>query len=384
MITLDVSRARRLALANAGLWPSESHASPHDVIQRFGYLQLDTVSISGARSHGIVLHSRLDGYNPSNAENLLRPGEPLFEYWGHEVSWMPLALYPVLAFRRRQFAVHPWWGNVLAENKAMVKNIKKQLRTEGPLRTMDLEGKRATRGGWWNVKLASRVAMAMWSAGLLAIRQRTNFHRAWDLPENVIPDVWRKHKPLTLAQALPVLLESALGSHGWATTGTLARTWRLSNLQAEVKTALQTLVDRRVVMPCQLQDASRARSAGWVLARDLERVDRLSSSLADPERAVLLSPFDPLLWDRARVARLFGFEHTLEIYKPAAQRTHGYFVLPVLAGESLVARVDLKAEPGHKLRVLSCHLEPRRKGAKRAAQSALRRYAASLERVLVF
>jgi uncharacterized protein YcaQ len=368
MEALDVGAARRLALHAAGLWRAVDE-TPHQVIERFGYLQLDTVSVAGARSHALVLHSRLDGFHPPAAEELLHPGTPLFEYWGHEVCWMPLWLYPVLAFRRRQFQVHPWWGDVLGSNPKVVKEIKRRLRSEGPLRTVDLEGTRESRSGWWNVKAASRVAMALWSAGELAIRQRKNFHRTWDLTENVIPDGWRMKKPPGLQAALKVLLEKALQTHGFATTGTLAQTWRLRNLQAEVKTALAALSDEKKVTACRM-----GRINGWIRPVDLETAAGLEQEKPDEKRSVLLSPFDPLLWDRARVKELFGFEHVLEIYKPAHQRVHGYYVLPVLCGEKLVARVDLKAD-GAELRVKACHFEKDNAASRKATQRALNRYA---------
>src|SRR5688500_9257320 len=127
MDTLSLRAARRLALARAGLLSPETTGLPrrarghgpsafaaaHAVIGRFGYLQLDTVSVAGARSHTIVLLSRLEGLAASVGEELLTPGAPVFEYWGHEASWIPLALYPAFEFRRREFRRHPWWGDLL-------------------------------------------------------------------------------------------------------------------------------------------------------------------------------------------------------------------------------------------------------------------------------
>ena len=289
---------------------------------------------------------------------------------------MPLWLYPVLAFRRKQFKVHPWWGDVLSSHPKVVREIKARLRREGPLRTADLEGTRESRSGWWNVKLASQVAMAMWSSGELAIRQRKNFHRTWDLTHRVIDEQWRRQKPLTLTQALLVLLEKALSSHGFATTGTLAATWRLRNMQPELKAALARLAEEKKVLPCRMNGV-----LGWVRPQDLALAASLVTQDPPTHGAVLLSPFDPLLWDRARVKVLFGFEHVLEIYKPEAQRVHGYFALPVLCGEELVARVDLKTQ-GSTLLVRKCHLEKKSAHHKQATRRALTRFADVTQRTL--
>ena len=142
--------ARRLALARAGLLKPEWTGLPkratgrtlrvrqaiHRIIRRFGYLQLDTVSIAGARSHTIVLLSRLDGFNPELAEELLQPNEPLFEYWGHEASWMPIELYPVFEFRRKAFRHHPWWGDLIGQHPRIAEDLCRRIRDEAPNTTI--------------------------------------------------------------------------------------------------------------------------------------------------------------------------------------------------------------------------------------------------------
>lgn len=367
--TIGLRAARRLALSRAGLLKPDWAGFPMRatgcglrarkgalrIIERFGYLQLDTVSIAGARSHAIVLLSRLEGFNPELAETLLRPKEPLFEYWGHEASWMPIELYPVFGFRRKAFRHHPWWGDLIGEHPDVANNLMSRIRSEGPLRTLDMEG-RGSRG-WWDLKIAKRVATALWSSGELAIRERNNFQRTYDLSERVIPDQWRASEQ-SLPDAIAHLLLLALRGHGWASTGTLAQTWRLRNQTPEIENALTRLVEQGEVVPCVLVDEDRRRNYGWIRPRDLELAARLERVRPRRDRGVLLSPFDPLLWDRARVQRLFGFEQVLEIFKPAEKRVYGYFCLPVLAGERLVARFDLKADrKAGDLHVLSIRFE---------------------------
>jgi uncharacterized protein YcaQ len=185
-----------------------------------------------------------------------------------------------------------------------------------------------------------------------------------------------------VAEALEVLLLKALDGHGWATTGTLASTWRLVNRRRQIAAALERLCARGAVEPCALENRDGRPIAGWIRPSDLELAACLRRVRPRRDRGVLLSPFDPLLWDRARVKRLFDFDQRLEIFKPARQREYGYYCLPVLAGDRLVARFDLKAERRRGvLRVLSCRFEstgtrrPESLAEGRAAESGLARYA---------
>ena len=390
METLDVLGARRLALARAGLlkpnWTDlprrasgsgrRARAGAHAVIQRFGYLQLDTVSIAGARSHGIVLLSRLEGIDAALPEQLLAPGEPLFEYWGHEASWLPLDLYPTFAFRRHDFRAHPWWGDVVGEHPQVTDNLLMRIRNEGPLKSADFEG-RGSRG-WWDLKIAKKVASHLWSTGILAIRTRKNFQRSYDLAERVIPsDMLNLEEPIDAA--IKRLLLLALGGHGWAQTGTLTATWRLRNLRSEVAAALAALTEEGDIQPCDLVLKDGRRVKGWVRPKDLDLAARLRRVRPRADLGVLLSPFDPVLWDRARVGTLFGFDQILEIFKPAPQRRYGYYCLPVLAADRLVARYDFKADRKKGvLNVLSLKFEDNEPAAREAARSALERYAQAL------
>ncbi len=395
MESLDIRRARRLALVRAGLLKPEWTRLPrraagsgkrardaaHAVLRRFGYLQLDSVAVAGARSHGLVLLSRIEGFEPALAEALLKPGEPLFEYWGHEASWLPMELYPVFEFRRREYAVDPWWGDVLGEHREVADRLLERIRTDGPLRSLDLDGETPIGDGWYP-KIAKRVARAFWSRGDLAIRERRNFQRSFDLAERVIPEEHRS-RPMGLAESMRTLLERALAGHGWATTGTLARTWRLRNLRTQIDAALGELEAAGAIVRCALVGTDRRSTAGWIRPADLELAERAATLRPRRERGVLLSPFDPVLWDRQRVKTLFDFDQVLEIFKPPQDRVWGYYCLPVLAGDRLAARVDLKADRGRgRLDVLARHLEPGAAAADRALESALDRYARAVELAL--
>ncbi len=368
MESLSIKQARRLALLRSGLlkpdWtglPSKATGKGkrvrercHKVIDRFGYLQLDTVSVAGARTHSIVLASRLDGFDTTLGEQLLNDDKALFEYWGHEACWIPMSMYPCFEFRRRDYRVHPWWGDILGEHRKLADELLRRIDQEGPLRSIDLEG--AGGQGWWDIKLAKRVAEALWSAGDLAIRERKNFHRYFDVAERVIPETVRE-QTVSDEAAIDTLLLKALEGHGWATTGTLAATWRLVNMKEAIQASLDRLVSSSRIIACQLE-AKQRNISGWIRPSDLEMVSKLDTVRPRRDKGVLLSPFDPVLWDRNRVKLLFDFDQKIEIYKPAAQRQFGYYCLPVLAGEKMIGRVDLKADREKRiLKVLSSHFE---------------------------
>ncbi|HKI46007.1 MAG TPA: crosslink repair DNA glycosylase YcaQ family protein [Balneolales bacterium] len=395
--TIDIRSARRLALACAGLLKPEWTGLPQQasgkglrarkaawqIINRFGYLQLDTVSIAGARSHAIVLMSRLEGFDPQLAEELLQPGEPIFEYWGHEASWLPMDLYPVMDFRRREFVEHPWWGDLVGKHPDIAERLRRRIRSEGPLRSLDMEGSGSS--GWWNLKTTKRVATAMWSSGELAIRERRNFQRTYDLAENVIPDHHRE-TGVPEPEAIERLLLYALQGHGWATTGTLTQTWRLRNRQKQITAALHRLVEKGAIVHCALAREHGQKTTGWIRPGDLDLAEHLSRIRPRRDQGVLLSPFDPVLWDRNRVKLLFDFDQILEIFKPFPKRIYGYYCLPILAGERLIGRFDLKADRKTGiLNVLSRHFEgpdaakPESPADAEAARAALDRYANALK-----
>jgi hypothetical protein len=387
-LTLAVNDAARLALARGGLLKAEWTGIPrsgsakrdaaYNVIRRFGYLQLDTVSVAGARSHAIVLLSRLEGLDPAIPETLLRPGAPLFEYWGHEASWIPIELYPLFGFRRKEFEKHPWWGDLIAEHPEVVRSILDRIRKDGPLRSAELEGKSSS--GWWTLSVAKKVVSALWSAGILAVRERKNFQRTYDLTERVVPARWRR-KAMSASDSLKALLMKALEGHGWASPGTLAQTWKIRNRGREIRDALAELEEDGAVARCDVVGGG-GKWSGFVRPSDLELAARLRRVRPNEEEGVLLSPFDPLLWDRPRVRALFGFDQVLEVFKPAPSRKYGYYCLPVLAGDRLVARCDLKAEKSRgALRALSVHYERAapRALAKKATRTALERFASALD-----
>ena len=323
------------------------------------------------------------GLDAGVPETLLRHGAPLFEYWGHEASWLPIELYPHFGFRRKANRSHPWWGDLIGEHPRQARAILRRIRDEGPLRSSDF-GETA-KPGWWNLGVNKKRLSALWSRGDLAIRERRGFQRIYDLAERVIPRRWREQR-VSRPDAIPELLLRALAGAGWATTGTLAATWRFRNMKPELDQAMERLQANGKIVACALGDSPR--SSGWIRPQDLELAGRLASARPRHDRGVLLSPFDPVLWDRRRTQRLFDFDHVREIFKPPEKRVHGYYSLPVLAGERIVARCDLKADrKARRVAVLSTYLEPLRDGRTRASDdaaigSALRRHGEAMQLAL--
>jgi len=367
--TLTIRQVRRLALARAGLLRPEWTGMPKsargrsasarracgEIIRRFGYLQLDSIGITGARTHGLVLMSRLDGLDPSLAEDLLQPGAPIFEYLGHEACWQPIEDWALFDFRRRELRDAPRWGSFVGDHRDLAEEILRRIEAEGPLRSADFDSDRF--GENWRLKKATFVASGLWGTGDLAIRERRGFQRVYDLTERVIPEGARS-RSVSFDEALPALILKALDGHGWARQGTIADTWRLKGRGRAVAAALARLEESGEVASCVLVDERGDRTAGWVRTGDLELAARLDRTRPRQDRGVLLSPFDPVLWDRGRVTQLFGFDQVLEIYKPAKDRTYGYYCLPVLAGDRLVARVDLKCDrKSGAVEVLTCRFE---------------------------
>ncbi len=393
---ITVRDARRLALARAGLLKPEWTGLPraasgrgvrarralHALVGRFGYLQLDTISVAGARSHALVPLSRWPGIDRNLPEELLQPGEPLFEYWGHEASWIPIDLYPAFGFRRKEYRRgRTWHSRGIREHPDVARAILRRVEAEGPMRSLDLTG--PMLGETWRSKRERWVASSLWSTGELAIRSRRSFQRTFDLPERVIPERWRREE-WSADEGIRALILRALEGHGWATIGALADTWRLRNLRPRIRTALEDLAAAGEAIPCDAIAADGRKRPGWVRPVDLDLAARLRRVRPAPDRGVLLSPFDPVLWRRPRVAHLFGFDQILEIFKPAPQRRYGYYCMPVLAGDRLVARFDLKAHRRQgRLDVLSLHYEadgPKAPAADRAAaESALATFAESVE-----
>jgi uncharacterized protein YcaQ len=350
---LTAGLARRIALAAQGFADPRPSAAVgarqlKRLTERLAVVQIDSVNVL-SRSHYLPAFSRLGPYPRPALDDLAGRRHELFEYWAHEASFLPVRLQPQLRWRMAAAAEHAW-GNMVRlqrERPGYVGEVLDRVRDRGSLKASELlEPKPDRPGTMWNWH-AGKVALEwLFFTGVLTARNRTaGFERVYDLTERVLPPEIVQAATPEPADAVRELVRTASRALGVATERDLRDYFRLR--PAAARTAIAELADAGELLPVEVTgwgapawlvpDARRPR---WIRAR------------------ALLSPFDSLVWERPRVERIFGFRYRLEIYTPAAQRVHGYYVLPFLLGDQLVARVDLKADrQAGVLRVQSAHGE---------------------------
>jgi uncharacterized protein len=353
--TLSAAEARRLALAAQGFARARRvGASPgwglRRVLGHVGCLQIDSVNVV-CRAHYLPAFSRLGPY-PREALDRASHRAPrrLFEFWGHEASLLPVALQPALRWRMERAVEEAWAGvrRVADESPEIVESVLAEVRERGPLAASELSQSEPTRGGsWWEWSDAKRaIAWLFWTGQITAARRR-NFERLYDVPERVLPAEVLATATPPVADAQRELVRVAAAALGVAAERDLRDYFRLT--LADARARIGELVEEGELLPVRVEDWGRTQgyvSAGATIPRRVEA-------------RALIGPFDSLLWERSRVERLFGFAYRLEIYVPRPKRVHGYYVLPFLLGDRLVARVDLKAHrDSGTLEARAVHLEP--------------------------
>ena len=351
MRTLSGTEARRIALVAQG-FAKPRHDNPGKrqfdaMTARLGLLQIDSVNVF-ARAHCMPGFSRLGRYDPGLIDTAAtaRRGT-LFEYWGHEASFIRRELQPALRWRmaRAEAGQGLWSGTSKfgAERRPFIDSILAEVAARGPLTVGDLEDGGKAHGSWWGWSDGKRALEWLFWAGKLTSAGRRGFARIYDLPERVMPDILALPTP-TPADAQRTLLAVAARALGVATTRDLRDYWRIN--PADAAAGVADLAESGEIEPVLVK--------GWAQPAWLAR----GSSGCRPRQCALVSPFDPLLWYRDRAERLFDFRYRLEIYTPAHKREHGYYVLPFLMGDRIAARVDLKADRSARcLLVQSAYLE---------------------------
>jgi len=353
---LSLAEARRTALAAQGFGaprPEKVNAVRWlKTIDRLSLHQIDSVNVL-IRAHYLPAFSRLGPYDRSLIDRAAWGGlkkRRVFEYWAHEASLLPLSLHPLLRWRmaRAERGEAGWKGLRLfaGERRAEAEGFLKRIRNEGPRAASDLEEKRG-RSGWWKWGDAKQaLEWLFWAGHITTATRRGSFERVYDLTERVIPAEILALPTPDENEAQRALVDRAAQALGVATAQDLRDYFRLG--PAEARQAIASLLEDGVLEPVEVP--------GWAhlayLHRDARRPRRLSAQ-------ALLAPFDPLVWERSRALRLFDFHYRIEIYTPADKRQHGYYVLPFLLGDRLVARLDLKADrQTGRLLVHAAHLEP--------------------------
>ncbi|HWT00769.1 MAG TPA: crosslink repair DNA glycosylase YcaQ family protein [Pyrinomonadaceae bacterium] len=382
IITADA--ARRLLMGAQGLLDDPARAASVPVlrklIERMGFVQLDSINVVERAPH-LTLGSRLDDYSRAHFSALLEKERSLFEHWTHDASAVPTKWFahwkPRFERDRGRVMASRWWRERMGSDPLrVIDEVRERVAREGPLRSQDFErdagGGGVSSSAWWGWKPQKAALEFLWTTGELMVLRRENFQKVYDLTERVLPAHSAAPRP-DEREHVEWACGTALERLGVATPRELAQFWDAVGLSEAKTWCEEALREGRVTaVVVEAADGSKPRHAFAVA--DWER--RLQALPAPPERTRLLSPFDPVLRDRARARRLFGFDYRFEAFVPEPQRQYGYYVLPILEGDRLIGRLDPKFERREGLlNVRRVYWEPnvratrpRLKGLERAAE----------------
>jgi len=346
---LDNRDARRLFLHRHALAEQPTGSSRGDdllaLIDRLGFVQVDSIN-TVERAHHMILFARRQSYRPKHLKPLLKRDRSLFEHWTHDASIIPTAFFPHWRLRFERSAKrlneswHKWRDPGFVDKFDVVLE---RVRAGGPVTSSDVgEDEARSNGGWWDWHPSKTALEYLWRTGALSVCRRAGFFKVYDLTERVIPEQHRAYRPMP-NETIDWTCNAALDRLGFATSGEIAAFWETVS-PAEAKIWCDEALRRGELIEIEiaLADGSRPR-------RTLARPDVFEQAVSAPEppgRIRILSPFDPALRDRNRAQRLFGFHYRIEVFVPAAKRRYGYYVFPVLEGDRLIGRIDMKREAG--------------------------------------
>ncbi|ESN12594.1 hypothetical protein L370_02865 [Enterobacter sp. MGH 24] len=337
---LSLSAARHLHLAAQGLLKKpRRRAQPADIlstVQRMSLLQIDTINIV-ARSPYLVLFSRLGSYPPQWLDETLSKGE-LMEYWAHEACFLPrsdfaLVRHRMLAPEKMGWKYRQAW---MLEHEAEIEQLIAHIQDNGPVRSADFEHPRKGTSGWWEWKPHKRHLEGLFTSGKVMVIERRNFQRVYDLTHRVMPHWDDERDLLTQEAAETIMLENSARSLGIFRPQWLADYYRLR--QPVLKPLLDIWQREQRVIPVTVETLGEM----WLHADLLPLLPLALEGKLQATHSAVLSPFDPVVWDRKRAEQLFDFSYRLECYTPAPKRQYGYFVLPLLHKGQLVGRMDAK------------------------------------------
>ncbi|MCJ8143762.1 winged helix-turn-helix domain-containing protein [Ancylobacter sp. A5.8] len=379
-IHLSNEDARRIFLARQGLSAPPgralSKAGLLELIHQIGFVQVDSIA-TVERAHHHILFARAQSYRREQLTRLLEKDRALFEHWTHDAAIIPSAFFRYWKhrFARARSSLAERWRS-WHENgfEAYVDHVHERITCEGPLMARHFEAEKRPPGGWWNWHPEKTALEYLWRTGALSIAGREGFQKVYDLTERVIPAADREGEVPEDA-FIDWACTSALERLGFATHGEIAAFWDLvSPDEARAWVAANAERLEPVMIGCE-DGRNRASHA---LAGSRAVFDALP---APPARLRVLSPFDPLLRDRARAQRLFGFDYRIEVFVPAHKRVYGYYVFPILEGDRMIGRIDMKADrKAGVLEVKRLWLEP----GVRASAGRLARLDAELTRLARF
>ncbi|MBI5669065.1 MAG: YcaQ family DNA glycosylase [Chloroflexi bacterium] len=341
--TLTPTTARRLAIARQHLDGQPRPADNMlDVIRDLGCLQLDPTS-AVARSHLLVLWSRLGNYDRAQLDRLLWHDRQLFEYWAHAASIVLTEDYPIHAEMMSRYAngEPAYWQKWIQQNAAFRDHILNELEKRGPLSSKDFEDKTASgwaSTGWTSGRNVSRMLDFLWLQGKILVKERRGQTRYWDLAERCLPD-WTPRHALSRREVVRRSAQRALRALGVARANQIKQHFTRSRYP-DLPSVLDELEAEGRIQRVKIAGDGVTWPGVWYIHTDeLPLLDRLEAGDWQP-RTTLLSPFDNLIADRARTESMFHFEYRIEIYVPKDKRRYGYFVLPILHGDRLIGRID--------------------------------------------
>jgi len=344
---LDNKAARRLFLDRHALAEQPSGpARGNDLlalIQRLGFVQLDSIN-TVARAHDMILYSRRPTYRPAALTRLYQGKNTLFEHWTHDAAMIPMAYYPHwhLRFRRDAETLKARWRNWRRDGfESQFETVLRHVRNHGPVCSSDVgKDEKKGSGGWWDWHPSKTALEYLWRSGALVVTGRKGFQKHYDLSERVIEAGLLEKAELPEEQdTVDWLCGAALDRLGFATSGELAAFWgTVSSAEAKSWCAGRLATGEIIEIEIAGQDGSTRRC----IARPDVR-EQANSIATLPGRIRVLSPFDPALRDRKRAERLFGFHYRIEVFVPAEKRKYGYYVFPLLQGDRLIGRIDMKA-----------------------------------------
>ena len=350
MADLSNTEAKRIALSAQGFAAGRNGSDPtlddlRRVIRHIGLVQIDTVNVL-ARAHYVPFYSRLGPYRDQLIDDLAYQHRELYEYWGHEATFVPISLYPVLRHRMSNSRRAKWLSRAEAEHPGYIDSVLEQVRERGPIRVSDLDDQGGRTGPWWGLSKGKMALEYLFAKGDVGVHGRHNFSRYYDLPERFVPAEHLNAPELGEHDANRALILLAAKHHGIGTMADLADYFRIKMPKARP-------VFKELVADGGLKEVS---VAGWKEPAYMLPDQDVPTSPTTARS--IISPFDSLIWFRDRTERMFGMRYRIEIYVPEKKREFGYYVFPFLMGEDLVARVDLKADRQKgRLLVQAAHLE---------------------------
>ena len=351
-------KARALILARSGLSGvrQEGGASAlAPLIAKLGYVQLDSIRIV-ERAHHHILYSRHTTYRPRHLEKLQAKTPVLFEHWTHDASLIPIEHYPhwTHRFARTRSNVVVWRERF--GDARVLRTVREHIEQHGASRARDFAHLGGRTGPWWGWGPAKAALEYLWRSGELAVLQREGFEKVYDLAARSIPDALRQAQP-SRGETIDWACDAALDRLGAATARMLSDFWGHASIPEAAAWIAREKKKGRLI-DVTLEGVSGKRGFAAVARPDIE--DHLDTLPAPTSRLRVLSPFDPVLRDRARVERIFGFDYRIEIFVPQHKREFGYYVFPLLEGSRFVGRIDMKAERSKdRLAVKALWMEPR-------------------------